>query len=92
MVVTKLNMRAKGAGTYRKPARHIRLFQYTAILLTVILLVSLGISLGYISKLKFTGVTEGAGYVFECYIDRIEKHPMLVTTERQIRYRLERMT
>ena len=81
MVVAKLNKRANGAETHRKPARPMRFFRYAAVLVLVILFISLGMSLGYISKLKFNGVIEGAGCVFCDSVEIVEKHRALVWSE-----------
>ena len=81
MVVAKLNKRANGAETHRKPARPMRFFRYAAVLVLVILFISLGMSLGYISKLKINGVIEGAGCVFCDSVEIVEKHRALVWNE-----------
>ena len=81
MVVAKLNKRANGAETHRKTARPMRFFRYAAVRVLVILFISLGMSLGYISKLKINGVIEGAGCVFCDSVEIVEKHRALVWSE-----------
>lgn len=62
MVVAKLNTGYPRADTRRKAGKRARCFRYVLASFLAVALISLGLSLGYISKLSMNKTFQGAGY------------------------------
>ena len=62
MVVAKLNTGYPRVEDRRKAGKRVRCFRYILASFLAVALISLGLSLGYISKMSMNRAFQGAGY------------------------------